>query len=134
MKGKSTNLRHENIEPITYMCRVAKSLRFFTSIKIFTCFLVSKVNYFKRLYLIIGFQEFWSFLWAAQEKKDRDGFKSRYFFILYFFGKNHIKLSVNILEINASESKYIYKLFFTFNSYSSGKKTERKKRKIYTLI
>lgn len=113
------------------MCRVAKSLRFLTSIKIFTCFQVSKVNYFKRLYRISTILEF---LWEAHEKKDRDGFKSRYFFILYFFGKNHIKLSVSILQINASESKYIYKLFFTFNSYSSGKKTERKKREMYTLI
>lgn len=112
------------------MCRVAKSLRFFTSIKIFTSFLVSNVNYFKRLYLIIGFQEFWSFLWAAHEKKDRDGFKSRYFFILYFFGKNHIKLSVNILEINASESKYIY---INYSSHSTpilqGKKQKERKEK-----
>ena len=61
------NLRYENIEPTTYMCRVAKSLRFLTFIKIFTCFQVSKVNYFK-LNDFIGFQEFWSFLCAAHEK------------------------------------------------------------------
>ena len=53
-----------------------------------------------------------------------------FFFILYFFGKNHIKLSVNILEINASESKYIY---INYSSHSTpilqGKKQKERKEK-----
>ena len=129
------NLRYENIEPTTYMCRVAKSLRFLTFIKIFTCFQVSKVNYFK-LNDFIGFQEFWSFLCAAHEKNivtvlNQDFFK-------YFFGKNRIKLSVNILGFNASEcanEKYIYILHaHSTLIVQEKKKKERKQKYIYTLV